>query len=127
VLRLEPEGAAGALATVLAVDTMLAVDSQSGLAAIVAERALRQAGIAPGEVWGVVAGISPERDCLAGMFGRDVLGRLPLVEELIGDTGAVSAVFQLAAALVMAAGRYVLVLSADPAGMTAVAVLRVAA
>jgi len=56
---------------------------------------------------------------------------MPPVGELIGDTGAVSAVFQLTAALVVAAGqpgpRYVLVLSADPAGTTAVAILRVAA
>jgi 3-oxoacyl-[acyl-carrier-protein] synthase II len=125
VLRLEPEGAAGALATVLA------VDSQLDTAPVVAGRALCQAGIAPGQVWAVVSGTRLERDSLTGMFGHDVLGRMPPVGELIGDTGAVSAVFQLTAALVVAAGqpgpRYVLVLSADPAGTTAVAILRVAA
>jgi 3-oxoacyl-[acyl-carrier-protein] synthase II len=127
VLRLEPAGAADALATVLAVDSAMAVDRVPGTAQVVAERALRQAGIAPGQVWGVVSGTRPERDSLAGMFGHDVLDRMPPVAELIGDTGAVSAVFQLAAALVLAPGRYVLILSADPAGMTAVAVLLVAA
>jgi 3-oxoacyl-[acyl-carrier-protein] synthase II len=124
VLRLEPEGAAGALATVLA------VDSQLDTAPVVAGRALRQAGIAPGQVWGVVSGTRPERDSLAGLFGPGVLDRLPPVGELIGDTGAVSAVFQLTAALVVAAGRagarHVLVISADPAGTTAAAILRVA-
>ena len=131
VLRLEAEGAAGALATVLALDSQLTPDSRFYGAPLVAGRALQQAGIAPAQVWAVISGTRQERDAVAGMFGREVLDRMPPVGELIGDTGAVSAVFQLAAALVVAAGqpgaRYVLVVSADPAGTTGAAVLRVPA
>jgi 3-oxoacyl-[acyl-carrier protein] reductase len=127
VLRLEHEGAPGALATVLALDSRL--DTVTA----VAGSALRQAGTAAEDVWAVVTGTRAERDELAGVFGiglfsTEVLDRVPPVRELIGDTGAVCAVFQVAAALAAAAAepgpRLVLVTIADPLGTTAAAVLR---
>jgi len=121
VLRLEAEGARGALATVLGLG--FGLDSVPA----VARSALRQAGIVAEDVWAVVPGTRAERDELAGMFGACVLDRVSPVDELIGDTGAVSAVFQIAAALVVSvnqpASRVALVTTADPMGTTAAAVL----
>lgn len=119
VLRLEPPGAPGALGTVLAVDSQLAPIRQ------VVARVLQQAGIAPGVIW---AACSPP-DTLTSMFEPPVLDRVPDVEELVGDTGAAAASFQLAAALAMtaAAERFVVIADADPSGTAAAAVLRLAA
>jgi 3-oxoacyl-[acyl-carrier-protein] synthase II len=136
VLRLEAAGAPGAIATVLALDSRL--DSVSA----VARSALRQAGLAAEDVWAVSPGTRAERDELAALFGTGVSGggvsgsgvsgggvldRVPPVEELIGDTGAVSAVFQIAAVLAIGVDqpgpRIALVTCADPAGTTAAAVL----
>jgi 3-oxoacyl-[acyl-carrier-protein] synthase II len=119
VLRLEAEGAPDALATVLGLGSRL------DTVPAVAQCALRAAGVAPQDVWAVLPATIAERDALAAMFGASVLGRVPPVIELIGDTGAVSAVFQIAAALAVGNGsRVVLVTSADPAGLATAAVLR---
>lgn len=121
VLRLEREGAPGALATVLGLS--------SGLDPIraVVRSALRQAGTATEDVWAVVPATPAEREELAGMFGVDALDRIPHVAGLIGDTGAVCAVFQVTAALAVAAGgpgpRVAVVTVADPMGTNAAAVL----
>ncbi|MQY07903.1 beta-ketoacyl synthase N-terminal-like domain-containing protein [Actinomadura macrotermitis] len=96
VLRLEPPGAPGALARVLAVHSAL----DTGVAEV-RRRALAAAGV-------------------------PAAAEVPDVAALIGDTGAVSAVFQIAAALATGggtSGRTVVVTAADPAGMTAAAVL----
>jgi 3-oxoacyl-[acyl-carrier-protein] synthase II len=131
VLRLEAAGAPAALATVLGLDSRL--DTVSA----VSRSVLRQAGVAVQDVWMVSPGTRAERDELAAVFGDTafaggvsgggVLDRIPPVDELIGDTGAVSAVFQIAAVLALGADqpgpRVALVTCADPAGTTAAAVL----
>jgi 3-oxoacyl-[acyl-carrier-protein] synthase II len=122
VLRLEPAGASGAIGTVLGLDSRL------GTVTAVAESALRRAGITAGDLWAVIPSAPAERDELAGVFGAEVLDRVPRVAELIGDTGSVSAVFQIAAALAVGGGepgpRVALVTCADAMGTTAAAVLR---
>ena len=120
VLRLEAEGAPGALATVLGIDSRLDTVQATALSA------LRRAGVGVADVWAVIPSTPAERDELAEVFGGGVLDRVPQVAGLIGDTGAVSAVFQIAAALAVAADqpgpRVALVTCADPVGTTAAAV-----
>ena len=124
MLRLESSHArtANPLATVLAVGTTV-------------QGVLERSGVRADEVWAVIAGSDAERDALAPLFGAAALERVPLVAELAGDTGAVSAVFGIAAALAVADGtatlpapdgpRFAVVTAADPSGATAAAVLRV--
>jgi 3-oxoacyl-[acyl-carrier-protein] synthase II len=128
MLRLEPAGSPGALATVLALETR----ARSGPAAVV-RRALDRAGLAPAEVRAVIVTTTPIRDALTGIFEPQALGLLPAVAELIGDTGPVAAVFQVAAALALAteqadelSGQAVVVATADPGGPAGAAVLRLA-
>lgn len=132
MLRLEPAGAPGSIATVLAVESQLSEDTDAPAAVTaVTWRALLRAGLAPARVRAVLPGSAAERDSLAVIFEPDVLRRVPLVADLLGQTGAASAVFQVAAGLGVLAGEpggpVVVVTSADPAGMTAAAVLRLAA
>jgi len=122
MLRLESSHARTAqpLATVLAVGTT-------------ADEVLERAGVRADEVWAVIAGSEAERDAVAPLFGSGALERVPLVAELAGDTGAVSAVFGIAAALAVAGDtpRFTVVTAAElagpagPSGATAAAVLRV--
>ncbi|MDT8913891.1 beta-ketoacyl synthase N-terminal-like domain-containing protein [Amycolatopsis sp. PS_44_ISF1] len=88
---------------------------------------LAQAGAAAREIWAVVpgTGAGAERETAAEMFGEPVLGRVPGLGP-IGDTGASSAGFALAAALCTPgpSGRLVLVLSADPDGSAGGILLR---
>jgi 3-oxoacyl-[acyl-carrier-protein] synthase II len=122
VLRLEAEGAPGALATVLGLDSRLDDVPE------VARCALRRAGIPVGDVWAVIPATTAERDALSEVFDADVLDRVPSITGLIGDTGAVSAVFQVAAALAVGTGqagpRVAVITCADPVGVTAAAVIR---
>jgi 3-oxoacyl-[acyl-carrier-protein] synthase II len=117
---LEAEGAPGALATVLGIDSRLDTVQATALSA------LRRAGVGVADVWAVIPSTPAERDELAEVFGGGVLDRVPQVAGLIGDTGAVSAVFQIAAALAVGADqpgpRVALVTCADPVGTTAAAV-----
>lgn len=116
MLRLESShaGTANPLATVLAIGTTV-------------HGVLERAGVRAGEVWAVIAGSRAERDALAPVFGAAALERVPLVAELAGDTGAVSAVFGIAAALSVADDkpRFAVVTAADPSGAAAAAMLRV--
>jgi 3-oxoacyl-[acyl-carrier-protein] synthase II len=119
MLRLESSHTrtADPLATVLAVGSTV-------------REVLERAGVTAGEVWAVVAGSTAERDALAPVFGAAALERVPLVADLAGDTGAVSAVFGIAAALAVAGEgadkpRFAVVTAADPSGTAAAAVLRV--
>ncbi|MBW8487051.1 beta-ketoacyl synthase N-terminal-like domain-containing protein [Actinomadura parmotrematis] len=118
VLRLERAGTPGALARVLAVAS--GVDAAL---ADVARRALDRARVAPAGVWAATPGLEG-----AGVPAR-AAARMPDARGLIGDTGAVAAVFQIAAALAAladAAGRVAVVAGADPAGQVSAAVLRMA-
>ena len=119
MLRLESSHArtADPLATVLAVGTTV-------------REVLERAGVMACEVWAVIAGSTAERDALAPVFGAAALERVPVVADLAGDTGAVSAVFGIAAALAVASQaadkpRFAVVTAADPSGTAAAAVLRV--
>ena len=116
MLRLESSHARTAhpLATVLAVGTTV-------------PEVLERASVRADEVWAVIAGSEAERDALGPAFGKAVLERVPLVAELAGDTGAVSAVFGIAAALAVAGDtpRFAVVTAAELTGAAAAAVLRV--
>ena len=131
-LRLTLDPAEPALATVLAVDSGYAApeDSVGDAVRAVVRRALTRAGIEdPREVWAALpSGLSPaERSALLDLFGAETVDRLPAPGDLLGDTGAATAAFQLATALAAApeAPGHVVVLSCtDPDGTVAAAVLR---
>ncbi|HZR48327.1 MAG TPA: beta-ketoacyl synthase N-terminal-like domain-containing protein [Streptosporangiaceae bacterium] len=116
MLRLESShaGTAHPLATLLAVGATV-------------PEVLERAGVRADEVWAVIAGSEAERDAVAPMFDAAALDRVPLIAELAGDTGAVSAVFGIAATLAVADGlpRFAVVTATDPCGATAAAVLLV--
>jgi 3-oxoacyl-[acyl-carrier-protein] synthase II len=127
MLRLEPAGAPGAVATVLAVDSR--VGGERGHCRYEMKEILTFSGVPAGQVWAVVTGSGQERAGLDGMFAPDVLARIPPVAELIGDTGATSSVFAIAAALAACAAepapRTVVIATTDPGGTVATAVLRI--
>lgn len=124
VLRLEPAGTPGALATVLAVDSLVGGGSNTCRYAI--ERVLGFAGVPVDQVWAVVTGSGEERAALEPMFAADVLSRVPPVADLVGDAGAASSVFGIAAALAVGAGpRIAVIVGTDPGGTAAAAVLRI--
>ncbi len=127
MLRLEPAGAPGAVATVLAVDSR--VGGERGQCRYEMKEILTFSGVPAGQVWAVVTGSGQERACLDGMFAPEVLTRIPPVAELVGDTGATSSVFAIAAALAACAAepapRTVVIATTDPGGTVATAVLRI--
>ena len=97
----------------------------------VVRQALSRAEVTPDQVWAAVpSGLcAEEAAALETAFGAEALRQVPPVAELLGDTGAASAAFQLAAALATAGrapGRIAVVTSVDPDGMVAAAVLRLA-
>jgi 3-oxoacyl-[acyl-carrier-protein] synthase II len=121
------------LAELLSVQTRVFHDDPRE-AVVAAVRALTDAGTDPADVWAVSASQAPgaageqEREVLAELFGEAALNRLPALP--FGDTGAASAVFQVASVL-SAAGRLptadrplALVSSVDRDGTAAVALLR---
>ncbi|MGH3878407.1 MAG: beta-ketoacyl synthase N-terminal-like domain-containing protein [Actinophytocola sp.] len=132
VLFLEPaEGNRSALAEVVALDTRLAVDGEprDALAACL-RRVL--AGVAPREVWGVAlsgrdsATAAIEREAVDETLGREV-ERVVVPTELIGDTGAATGSFQLAALLALGEGergRLAVATAVDRDGMVGCVVVR---
>lgn len=131
-LTFEPSPAESVLATVLAVDSGYAAPEASVENAVrrVVHRALERAGIEDSrEVWAALpSGLSPaEHSTLLDLFGAAAVDRLPAPGELLGDTGAATAAFQLAVALTAAPdapGRVVVLSCTDPDGTVAAAVLR---
>ncbi|MHA6761114.1 beta-ketoacyl synthase N-terminal-like domain-containing protein [Streptacidiphilus sp. PAMC 29251] len=102
------------------------------VAEVVAE-AMRRAGgdWSAQDVWAAVpSGLcAEETEALEAAFGAEALRQLPLTSDLLGDTGAASAAFQLSTTLAMAGqapGRIAVVTSVDGDGMVAAAVLRLA-
>ncbi len=89
-------------------DTRLAVDGEPREALVECLRRVL-AGVAPREVWGVaLSGPDPatkamEREAVAEALGREV-ERVVVPAELIGDTGAATGAFQLAALLALGEG-----------------------
>jgi 3-oxoacyl-[acyl-carrier-protein] synthase II len=96
-------------------------------------RALLASGAAPGDIWAAVAGDGSDAE--AGVLAdyaphAEVVSPIPA--DLIGDTGAAAAAFQIAAALALAerdphaCGRLVLITSTDRGGGVGCALLRLA-
>jgi 3-oxoacyl-[acyl-carrier-protein] synthase II len=108
------------------------IPAEVNLAAVVAatvRRALDRAGVSPRNVWAAVpSGLSEgERAALDGLVEPAALDRVPPTAELLGDTGAASAAFQLAATLAAgqdAPGQVAVITSVDVDGVVAAAVLR---
>jgi len=106
VLYLAPGGGnRSALAEVVALDTRLAVEGEPrGTLTGCLRRVL--ARVSPHEVWGMAAsGPDPattalERDAVSAALGREV-ERVVVPAELVGDTGAATGAFQLAALLAL--------------------------
>jgi 3-oxoacyl-[acyl-carrier-protein] synthase II len=122
------------LAELLSVQTRVFHDDDPREAVTAAVRALTDAGTDPAGVWAVSPSQAPgvagarEREVLTELFGEAAVNRLPALP--FGDTGAASAVFQVASVL-SAAGRQpagvrplALVSSVDRDGTAAVALLR---
>ncbi|AXK33548.1 3-oxoacyl-ACP synthase [Streptomyces armeniacus] len=139
----QPDGAEGhartALAELLAID--IRADVRDDPAATLREsiaHALGEAGVTPDQVWAATAGELPgplgadERRLLTEVFGEPVTAR-GRGHELLGDTAAVSGIFQLTTLLVRAAeeaeaaDRFAVITSVDEYGMIACAVLRLPA
>ena len=101
-------GNRSALAEVVALDTRLAVAGEPRDALVECLRRVL-AGVAPREVWGMApSGPDPvttamERDAVYAALGREV-ERVVVPAELIGDTGAATGTFQLAALLALGEG-----------------------
>ncbi len=140
VLLVEPADAVTAdrpaLAEVLAVESRVDVDDDPRAALTTCVQvALDRSGVDRTEVWAAVPASGPgpvgahERRALTELFGAAVVDRVPGTAGL-GDAGAASAGFQIAAVLaaahhaVGAAGRIALVTSADGDGTVVCAVLR---
>jgi 3-oxoacyl-[acyl-carrier-protein] synthase II len=124
VLFLEPAGAGGALADVVAVDTRLVVDgSPARTLAGSLRRVLREAEVAPGAVSAVALSSSGEVERAAV---NEVLGDVVTVNPalLTGDTGAATGVFQVAALLGLAGAGWAIATCADRDGMVGCAILR---
>jgi 3-oxoacyl-[acyl-carrier-protein] synthase II len=137
LMRNAVTGAADAdepLAELLSVQTRVFGDDDPREAVEAAARALLDTGTDPADVWAVSPSQAPglagkrERAVLAGLFGEAALNRLPALP--FGDTGAASAVFQIASVLSAAeqlpdaGGRLALVSSVDRDGTAAAALLR---
>lgn len=135
VLFLQPAigGNRSALAEVVALDTRLAVVGEPRDALVGCLRRVL-AGTAPQEVWGVaLSGLDPatktmERDAVAEVLGREV-ERVVAPAELIGDTGAATGAFQLAALLALGdsdddRGRLAVATAVDRDGMVGCVVVR---
>ncbi|MEU6484892.1 beta-ketoacyl synthase N-terminal-like domain-containing protein [Streptomyces sp. NPDC046887] len=125
-----------ALAEVLAVRTRVATGEQAGPALEACVRsALEAAGTSGDDVWAASSSDAPgrlghlEREILGRVCGSRAVDRVPAVGRL-GDVSAASGSFQIAMALATAAGdpaaagRIVLVTSADRDGSLACAVLK---
>ena len=131
ILRVELGGGPDTLASVLAVASRVCLPG-ADLAELVTDTvrtALERAGVAARHVWAAApSGLSgDESEALGAMFGPEALDRVPPTAELLGDTGAASAAFQLAATLTAGAdapGRIAVVTSVDVDGVVAAAVLR---
>ncbi|CAM5244536.1 MULTISPECIES: beta-ketoacyl synthase N-terminal-like domain-containing protein [Streptomyces] len=143
VLLLEAGTEAGAgrapLAEVAAVEIALPADEKDAgpVLADCVRRALRRADLTPADLWALAPADATgpygdrERTALAEVLGGHDPLRLSCTG-LLGDTGAASAAFQIAALLASAeddpaaAGRAALVTTADPDGVVGCAVLRLA-
>lgn len=140
VLLLETElaGHRSACAEVVAIEVGLATDAedvQPVLAGCVT-RALARVGREPGDLWAVAPSGSPGRygdregAALRSLLGPETVELRGM--ELLGDTGAASAAFQIAAVLAAAekspspASRTALVTTADRDGVVGCALLRIA-
>ncbi|MFF8725416.1 beta-ketoacyl synthase N-terminal-like domain-containing protein [Streptomyces sp. NPDC015171] len=134
----EPAGTAErpALAAVLSIETRVDIDDDPYAAVgACARRALDRAGVTADEVWAAVpcaaAGAAgrAEHEALTALVPAEALGRVPSME-LLGDTSAAAASFQIGAVLAIAAadpasrGRAALVTAVDRDGAVAAAVLR---
>jgi len=137
VLRVELGAPHGALAEVLAVESRFRLPGTSVAEVVeaVARTAVEQAGIDRREVWAAVSsGLCDEETGVLGeLFGARTVNQVPLTAELLGDTGAACAAFQLTATLAVAAyeapearcdGRIAVVTSVDREGAVTAAVLR---
>lgn len=129
-VRPASEGNRSAVATVVALDTRLAGDGEQR-AALAASLRHALAGVAPGEVWGLaVSGV----DGVESEAVREVLGmpvdRVVEPNRLVGDTGAASGVFGLAALLALAEragaarGRVAVATAVERDGMVGCVVVR---
>lgn len=125
-----------ALAAVLSIESGIDIDDDPRAAVTgCVRRALNRAGVTPDEVWAAVPCAAPtaagraESEALAALVPADALSRVPFME-LLGDTSAASASFQIQAVLGVAeadptsSGRIALVSAVDRDGAVACAVLR---
>jgi 3-oxoacyl-[acyl-carrier-protein] synthase II len=133
LLYLQPSigGNRSALAEVVALDTRLAVVGEPRDALVGCLRRVL-AGTAPQRIWGVaLSGLDPamrtmERDAVEQVLEREV-ERVVAPAELIGDTGAATGSFQLAALLALAEGerdRLAVATAVDRDGMVGCVVVR---
>ncbi|MEC3975547.1 beta-ketoacyl synthase N-terminal-like domain-containing protein [Amycolatopsis sp. H20-H5] len=112
MLRLEPPGVEPALAEVLAIKCCVALDQDFAVAASTC-------------VDGVLAAAGVSEKDVAGISWSGLPGVTDPLAELIGDTGAASAMFQIAEVLATGEpGSSVIVGSADRDGMVVCALLR---
>ncbi|MBO1415150.1 3-oxoacyl-ACP synthase [Streptomyces sp. FH025] len=125
-----------ALAAVLAVETRVDIDDDPGAAVTACvHRALAKAGVTADEVWAAVPSAAPtaagraEHEALTALLPAEALTRVPSME-LLGDTSAAAATFQIQAVLSVAegepaaAGRIALITAVDRDGAVGCAVLR---
>ncbi|WP_242911392.1 beta-ketoacyl synthase N-terminal-like domain-containing protein [Actinomadura terrae] len=130
---LPPRDGTPVLAEVLALDFRVCVDGDWDAAL---DRSVREVAADPADVWATcasgAAGPAGRAELAALEQAAPAATRLAPVAELIGETGAASAAFQLAAVLALAerspdaAGRTAVITSADPScGMVAAALLRI--
>jgi len=120
------------LATVAGIDVQVCLDGDvAGTLRVLVRRLLDEVGIEPSQVWSACADASAgaEEAVLREMFGDDAAEVVPSLD-LIGDTSAASAMFQVAAVLSVAAsdprssGRYAVVSAVDDHGAVASVLLR---
>jgi 3-oxoacyl-[acyl-carrier-protein] synthase II len=133
MLFLQPSdgGNRSALAEVVALDTRLAADGEPRKALVECLRRVL-AGVAPREVWGAaLSGPDPatramEHEAVGEALGRTV-EQVVAPAELIGDTGAATGAFQLAALLALGEGvrdRVAVATAVDRDGMVGCVVVR---
>lgn len=134
-LELADQAAGEPVAELVAVASRVAPRGKPGDALTAAvQEVVKRADTDLADVWSVVSsGFSAsdeESQALVALFGADVLDRIPDVAALIGDTGAASAAFGVAAVLAAVhwnpggRGRLSLVTAIDPDGLVVVAALR---
>jgi 3-oxoacyl-[acyl-carrier-protein] synthase II len=138
LLRLDaaPDGTSGGLARLVAVEFAThGAESPAQTVELCVRRALDRAGILPEDVWAVAAGTSAqdpnttEWDVLAKVFAGLQPHHVDCLAT-VGDTGAASAGFQLAAVLASAtwtpgvAGRYAAITALDGDGSAGCAVVQ---